>query len=93
MIGTTARTVEAEPVIKICRQPLRLGGLSPSDISVQFTIREDGTVSAVAIEGARDNEQAGVLRLFIESCSFEPVIVEGKPRRVQLNLALDAFLH
>ena len=55
--------------------------------------RKDGTVAAVAIKGARDNKESGMLRQFVESCSFEPVIVDGKPRRAQLNLTLDAFLH
>ena len=60
---------------------------------MEFTIREDGTVAAVAIKGAQDNKESGMLRQFVESCSFEPVIVDGKPRRAQLNLTLDAFLH
>jgi hypothetical protein len=59
---------------------------------VQFTIREDGSVTAVAVQGARNAKDAGVLRQFVESCSFEPVIVEGKPRRVQVDLALENFL-
>ncbi len=55
-------------------------------------IVEDGSVTAVAIQGARDDAESGVLRQFVESCAFEPVLVEGKPRRVQLDLTLDAFL-
>src|SRR5262249_62402149 len=76
--------VEAEPVLKSCRQPLYVKPSSAHTISVQFTIRDDGTVAAVAIQGARDDREAGMLRQFVESCSFEPVIVDGKPRRVQL---------
>jgi hypothetical protein len=85
--------MEAEPVIRTCRQPLYVSPSSAKSISVEFTIREDGTVAAVVIQGARDNEESGMLRQFVESCSFEPVIVDGQPRRVQLNLTLDAFLH
>jgi hypothetical protein len=33
-----------------------------------------------------------MLRQSVESCGFEPVVVDGKPRRVQLDLTLDAFL-
>jgi tetratricopeptide (TPR) repeat protein len=92
VIGTAARTVEAEPVLRTCRQPLLVSPSSAKSISVEFTIRNDGTVAAVAIQGARDDKESGMLRQFVESCSFEPVIVGGKPRRVQLNLTLDAFL-
>lgn len=92
VIGTTAQTVEAEPVLRICRQPLSLRPKSASSISAQFTIREDGSVSAVAIHGAENDVESGILRQFVESCSFEPVLVKGVPRRVQLDLTLDAFL-
>jgi tetratricopeptide (TPR) repeat protein len=91
--GSTAHMVEAEPVLKICRQPLYVEPASAKTISVQFTIREDGSVAAVAVRGASDNRQAGMLRQFVESCSFEPVIAAGKARRVELDLTLDAFLH
>jgi len=93
LIGTSVQTMEVEPVLRTCRQPLYVSPSSAKSISVEFTIREDGTVAAVAIQGARDNKESGMLRQFVESCSFEPVIVDGTPRRVQLNLTLDAFLH
>jgi tetratricopeptide (TPR) repeat protein len=91
IIGTSTQTVEAEPVLKICRQPLALPPGAAKNISAQFIIREDGTVTAVDVRGL-DNHESGVLRQFVESCSFEPVVVAGKPRRVQLKLKLDAFL-
>ena len=90
-IGTAA-TVDAEPVLKGCRQPIRAFPTA-SSITVQFTIRDDGSVTAVAVGGAYDDRDAGLLRQFVESCSFEPVLIDGKPHRVQLNLTLDAFMH
>jgi tetratricopeptide (TPR) repeat protein len=93
LIGSSVQTVEAEPVLRTCRQPLYLSSSSAKSISVEFTIRENGSVAAVAIRGARDNKESGMLRQFVESCSFEPVIIDGQPRRVQLDLTLDAFLH
>jgi len=92
VIGTSSQTVEAEPVLRMCRQPLAMTRARAKDITAQFTIREDGSVTAVAILGKTDDRTAGVLRQFVESCGFEPVMVEGKPRRVQLNLTLDAFM-
>ena len=92
VIGTAAQTVEAEPVLRICRQPLSLRPRSASSISAQFTVREDGSVTAVAIHGAENDVESNILRQFVESCSFEPVVVKGVPRRVQLDLTLDAFL-
>jgi tetratricopeptide (TPR) repeat protein len=93
VIGSDTRFVHTEPVLKICRQPLMAQGGNTDGVSAQFTIREDGTVTAVAIRGSPDDRESGVLRQFIESCSFEPVIVSGKPRQVQLNLKLNALLH
>jgi tetratricopeptide (TPR) repeat protein len=83
------RTVEAEPVLKLCRQPLKQG--STAGVSAHFTVREDGSVTAVAIQGAA-SDLSGELRDFVESCSFEPVLVEGKPRQVQIDLKLDDLL-
>lgn len=93
VIGTTAQTLEAEPVLRVCRQPLSLRPRSAGSISAQFTIREDGSVAAVAIHGAENDVESGILRQFVESCSFEPVVIKGAARRVQLNLTLDEFLH
>jgi tetratricopeptide (TPR) repeat protein len=93
VIGNDTRVVEAQPVLKLCRQPASLRRDSADGVSAQFTIREDGTVTAVAIHGSPNDRESGVLRQFIESCSFEPVVVAGKPRQVQLNLKLEALLH
>jgi tetratricopeptide (TPR) repeat protein len=93
--GSTAnaKRVEVDPILKTCRQPLLSSDAETARwISVQFTIRDDGSVTAVAIQGTDDARKAGVLRQFVESCSFEPVIVDGRPRRVQVNLGLDALL-
>jgi tetratricopeptide (TPR) repeat protein len=91
-LGSDTRTVEAEPVLKKCRQPLFVPEAARK-VEAQFTIREDGSVTAVAISGAHDAEHAAMLRLFLESCSFEPVLVDGKARRVQLKLKIDDLLH
>ena len=45
-------------------------------------------MTAVAIKGARDAELSGILRQFIESCRFEPVVVDGKPRTLQADIPL-----
>ena len=92
VIGNDTRVVVAQPVLKLCRQPPSLRRETADGVSAQFTIREDGTVTAVAIRGSPNDRESGVLRQFIESCSFEPVIVAGKPRQVQLNLKLEALL-
>jgi tetratricopeptide (TPR) repeat protein len=90
VIGTAMHTIEAEPVLKLCRQPVHRD--STSGVSAQLTIREDGSVTAVAIRGAANNVVNGELHAFVESCSFEPVVVEGRRRQVQLNLALESLL-
>jgi tetratricopeptide (TPR) repeat protein len=91
-LGSDTRTVEAEPVLKKCRQPLFVPEAARK-VNAQFTIREDGSVTAVAISGAHDAEHSAMLRQFLESCTFEPVLVDGKPRRVQLKIKIDDLLH
>jgi hypothetical protein len=80
--ATPARSIEYEPVLKSCRQAIYLPR-SAYDLTARFTIREDGTVTAVSVEGNASNELIGVLRQFVESCTFEPVVIGGKSRRLQ----------
>jgi Protein of unknown function (DUF1570) len=84
-----AFTVEAEPVLQRCSRLPKPG--TTAGISAKFTIREDGTVTGVALEGA-----AGLLstelREVLESCNFEPVVVGGQPRQVKLKVKLEDML-
>src|SRR6202008_1357392 len=64
--AASTRSVEGEPILKICRQPLLEGFTGVYRASARFTIREDGTVTAVAIGGASNGEHAGVLKQFVE---------------------------
>jgi tetratricopeptide (TPR) repeat protein len=92
--GKTAqrREVKVEPVLLSCRQPLEKRGNNLIGLRARFTVRENGAVSAVAIQGTENRELSDRLSKFVESCQFEPVRVDGKPRSVQLDLALSAFM-
>jgi tetratricopeptide (TPR) repeat protein len=93
VIGTPAtRTVNVEPVLKVCRQPISVSPGSMLGRSAHFTIRSDGIVSAVSIRGTRTEGENAMLRRFVESCVFEPVLVEGRPRPVQLDLTLESLV-
>lgn len=90
--GKDLRTVEAEPVLIGCRQSLLFLPDGAKGISAQFTIRENGSVAAVAVQGSRNDEINGLVREFVQSCQFDPVVVDGRARRVQTSLPLEALL-
>jgi hypothetical protein len=46
----------------------------------------------VVIRGTRTEGETAMLRRFVESCVFEPVVVDGRTRAVQLNLTLEALV-
>jgi hypothetical protein len=79
------RVVQAEPVLKSCAKTVRLGATVGA--FAHFTIREDGTVAQARVEGVPP-ERRDELQDFVQSCSFEPVLVEGKARSVQLDIRL-----
>ena len=92
MAGSPTKKVEAEPVLKSCRQPMRILPGQARGVSSEFTIREDGTVTSVVIKGAQNEDLAAALRRFIESCTFERVIVDGRVRQLQATIDLSDFM-
>jgi hypothetical protein len=91
-LTASMKTMEVEPVLKSCRQPMRLLSEQARGVTSEFTIREDGTVTAVVIKGAKSDDVARSLRRFIESCTFEPVIVDGRVRQLQATIDLGDFM-
>lgn len=93
LIGSKTKMVEADPVLQSCRQPMRMLPDQARGVRSDFTIREDGTVTAVVIKGAATADLATSLRRFVESCRFEPVIVDGRARQLQATIELSDFMH
>ena len=84
--------VEVQPALKGCRQPLDMDPKQSEPASAQFTIREDGTVTAVAVRGMADTYLNGLLRRFVESCRFEPIVAAGKPLRLRVDMMIDSMV-
>jgi tetratricopeptide (TPR) repeat protein len=83
---TVERTVYIEPVLRSCKQPpprLRNQGDS---MEARLTIGEDGSVSGVSVTGAAAKPLQAAAKRFVESCSFEPVVVDGKLRSIQTTM-------
>ena len=91
--GGTRRRVEVAPVLISCHQPLLLGRDDLERVHAKFTIREDGSVTSVAVVGEKDTMMSERIRSFVESCQFEPMVIEGQRRPVQLDLTLQSFVH
>jgi tetratricopeptide (TPR) repeat protein len=67
-----ADLVFATPKVKACRQPLNAPQKDLKAARARFSVREDGSVTAVAIGGARGTWGNGQMRSFVQSCRFEP---------------------
>jgi tetratricopeptide (TPR) repeat protein len=85
---TVQRTVYVEPVLRGCkRQPPRLRTERDS-MEARFTIGEDGSVSGVSVTGSAARQLQAAFKRFVESCSFEPVVVDGKARTMETTIRL-----
>jgi Protein of unknown function (DUF1570) len=87
--GAAPFTVEAEPVLQKCSRRPKSG--TAAGVWASFTIREDGTVTDVVLQGAPE-ALSKELRSSVESCSFDPVLIGGKPRRAKLKMKLEDLL-
>lgn len=48
-------------------------------LQVQFTIGEDGKTRDIAVSGTAAKSVVAVVRKYVESCSYDPQTVDGKP--------------
>lgn len=89
--GTSAsieRRVMTQPVRKGCTRAMP--SATPRDrvrtpITAEFTIREDGTVGDVTMKGEASARLVNAMKKYIESCTFEPTIDQGKPIQVKTD--------
>jgi tetratricopeptide (TPR) repeat protein len=76
-----------EVKLKSCKAPPpRL--YAKSEIRIHFTLGEDGTPRAITIDGAASTAVRSALRKYVESCRYEPVLVDGKPQEVQTSMTV-----
>jgi hypothetical protein len=57
-----------------------------SDLRVEFTLGEDGSPNGVKVLGEASKSVRVAVQRFVESCSYEPVVVDGKPQAVPTTL-------
>jgi hypothetical protein len=69
---------------KSCKNPLPRS-LGKVDLQVNFTLAENGATKDVKVTGEAPEAMRAAMRKYIESCSYEPVVVDGKPQAVQTS--------
>jgi tetratricopeptide (TPR) repeat protein len=74
--------VTAEVKLKSCKKPLPRV-TQKLDLTINFTLAEDGSAKEVKVTGAASEAMRAAMRRYVESCSYEPVVVDGKPQAVQ----------
>ncbi|HUJ28147.1 MAG TPA: hypothetical protein VLW85_19130 [Myxococcales bacterium] len=88
-----ARQVLVQPVLKRCARAVPRAETARDAMTATFLIGEDGAVSAVAVKGNGSKALMAAFRRYVESCTFEPVVVDGKPRAMQSSLEMHFGWH
>jgi hypothetical protein len=61
-----------------------------TDLRIDFTLDVKGRPKAVTVQGEVDKAIRVSLRKFVESCRYEPVVVDGKPREVPTSMVVSS---
>jgi tetratricopeptide (TPR) repeat protein len=77
-----AQQVATEVKLKSCKKPLPRV-TSKLDLQIDFTLAEDGSTKGVKVSGVATQAMRSAMQRYVESCSYEPVVVDGKPQAVQ----------
>jgi tetratricopeptide (TPR) repeat protein len=81
---SVVRQVLFTPVSKGCSLPLPPAH-SGGTLIAEFTIREDGSVGGVSVKGAAGRSVLAAVKRHFESCKYEPIVHDGKPRAVRTS--------
>jgi tetratricopeptide (TPR) repeat protein len=78
--AVASRQTEVRQVkVKSCKvSPPRF--FAKSEIRIHFTLGEDGSPREITVDGGESKAVRSALRKYIESCSYEPFVVDGKPQ-------------
>ena len=77
-----AQRATAEVKLKSCKKPLPRV-TAKLDLMINFTLAEDGSAKGVKVTGQATEAMRSAMQKYVESCSYEPVVVDGKPQAVQ----------
>jgi tetratricopeptide (TPR) repeat protein len=78
----SVQRVSAEVKLKSCKKPMPRV-TSKLDLQIDFTLAEDGSTKGVKVSGVATEAMRAAMQKYVESCSYEPVVVDGKPQAVQ----------
>ncbi|HET7784904.1 MAG TPA: hypothetical protein VFL36_02960 [Myxococcales bacterium] len=82
------RSVMGAPVLRSCKaKEPRLGRRDKvrGAIAADFVIGEDGAVSGVKVTGDAGPRALAAVRKYVESCTYEPLQIDGKPVRTEAH--------
>lgn len=85
------RQVLIQPVQKKCARPSPRAQASDhvrGPLLVNFTIGLDGSVSQVEIKGNASSGLLKKVRQYVESCSYQPIVVDGKTQTLRTTVEL-----
>ncbi|HEY6912020.1 MAG TPA: energy transducer TonB [Myxococcales bacterium] len=83
------RSVMGSLVLRSCNaQKPRLGRRDKvrGAIAAKFVIGEDGAVSSVEVTGDASRSALAAVRKYVESCTYEPLQMDGKPVRTEAEV-------
>ena len=78
------------PVLQSCSRPQPRARSAKDAFRADFTIAEDGSVTGVVVTGTAARAALAAFKLYVESCKFQPVLVEGKPQSFTSYIELRA---
>jgi tetratricopeptide (TPR) repeat protein len=91
--SNVSQRVLLRPVLKACSGKAPRPESPRDSLVARLTIREDGTVSAVAVSGEASKTLMATFKRYVESCTFEPVVVDGKPTPLETTLEMSTRPH
>jgi tetratricopeptide (TPR) repeat protein len=88
-----SRTVVVQPMLRSCSLPPPRARSADAALTAQFTIRKNGSVSGVTMKGNAAKPVMAAFKRYVESCTFDPVVVDGKALEPQISVELRALLN
>jgi tetratricopeptide (TPR) repeat protein len=88
--SSLSRRVLLPPTLRACSRRVPSVRSNSDNVTAAFTIGEDGAVSGVSVSGQGSEALKAAVKKYMESCTFEPVVYEGKKQSLQSTLQFRA---
>jgi hypothetical protein len=86
---TIARSVLFTPVVKECKARMPRFTTKPAKggpVKATFHMQKDGTVTGVKVAGTASEYLIAGLKKYVESCRFEPLMVDGQAQEADASV-------